>query len=153
MEIRRWVAENGLALHPDKTQIGDCRQPGQGFEFLGYRFEGGRRFVRRKSWQKIRERIRSQTRRTRGDSLSRIVAELNPILKGWYGYFRHAHRRTFPTLDAFVRRRLRALLCKQQKRPSQGHHRAAHQRWPNRYFAEMGLFTITTVHRAACRSR
>jgi RNA-directed DNA polymerase len=152
-DLRAWVTANGLILHPEKTHVGDCRQPGQGFEFLGYRFEGGRRFVRRKSWQKIRERIRSKTRRTRGDSLSGIVAELNPILRGWYRYFQHAHRRTFPNLDAFVRRRLRAVLCKRQKRPSQGHHRAAHQRWPNRYFAEMGLFTITTVHRAACRPR
>ena len=48
-EIRRWVAENGLRLHPDKTHLGDCRRPGEGFEFLGYRFEAGRRFVRKKS--------------------------------------------------------------------------------------------------------
>src|SRR6266705_649164 len=29
-EIRAWVAENGLRLHPNKTHIGDCRQPGEG---------------------------------------------------------------------------------------------------------------------------
>ena len=40
-EIRAWVAENGLSLHPDKTHVGDCRQPGRGFDFLGYRFEAG----------------------------------------------------------------------------------------------------------------
>jgi RNA-directed DNA polymerase len=152
-ELRAWVTAHGLTLHPDKTHVGDCRQRGQGFEFLGYRFEAGRRFVRRKSWQKIRDRIRSETRRTRGDGLARIIAVLNPILRGWYGYFCHAHRRTFVDLDQFVRRRLRAVLCKQQKRPSQGHHYAAHRRWSNRYFAEMGLFTLTTVHRAACQSR
>jgi RNA-directed DNA polymerase len=38
-----WTAANGLTLHPDKTRIGDARQPGRGFDFLGYRFEGGRR--------------------------------------------------------------------------------------------------------------
>ena len=43
------MAANGLTLHPDKTQVGDCRQPGQGFDFLGYRFEAGRRLVRKKS--------------------------------------------------------------------------------------------------------
>jgi len=37
--IQAWVAENGLRLHPQKTHVGDCRQAGQGFEFLGYRFE------------------------------------------------------------------------------------------------------------------
>lgn len=152
-ELQAWVTANGLTLHPEKTQVGDSRQPGQGFEFLGYRFEGGRRSVRRKSWQKIRDRIRAETRRTRGDSLSRIVAALNPILRGWYGYFRHAHRYTFPDLDGFVRRRLRAVLRKQQKRPGQGHDRRDHQRWPNRYFATMGLFSLTTAHQRACRSR
>jgi RNA-directed DNA polymerase len=40
-EVRAWVSENGLALHPEKTHVGDCGQPGQGFEFLGYRFEAG----------------------------------------------------------------------------------------------------------------
>ena len=39
--IRTWVAEQGLTLHPDKTHIGDCREPQEGFEFLGYRFEAG----------------------------------------------------------------------------------------------------------------
>ena len=46
-EIRAWVAENGLRLHPNKTHVGDCRQRGEGFEFLGYRFEAGHRFVRK----------------------------------------------------------------------------------------------------------
>jgi RNA-directed DNA polymerase len=152
-ELRAWVAANGLTLHPEKTHIGDSRQRGEGFEFLGYRFEGGQRFVRRKSRQKIRDRIRVATRRTRGDSLSRIVADLNPILKGWFEYFRHAHRTTFRDLDGFVRRRLRALLRKQQKRPGPGSSHGDHQRWPNHYFAMMGLFSITTAHRRACQSR
>ncbi len=34
--MRVWVAANGLTLQPDKTHLGDCRQDGQGFEFLGY---------------------------------------------------------------------------------------------------------------------
>ena len=33
-EVRAWVAEAGLTLHPEKTHVGDCRQPGQGFEFV-----------------------------------------------------------------------------------------------------------------------
>ena len=38
--IRGFTDANGLTLHPDKTHVGDCRIIGQGFEFLGYRFEG-----------------------------------------------------------------------------------------------------------------
>jgi len=151
--LRQWVDAHGLTLHPEKTHVGDCRVKGQGFEFLGYRFEAGRRFVRRKSRQAIRNRIRAKTRRTRGVSLQQMIAELNPMLKGWYGYFQHAHRTTFPEMDAFVRRRLRAVRRKQQKRPGRGHTHDDHRRWPNSYFADLGLFTLTTAHRFACQSR
>ena len=56
-EVAAWVSENGLTLHPEKTHVGDCRIPGQGFEFLGYRFEAGRRFVRKKSMNKLKDRF------------------------------------------------------------------------------------------------
>ena len=60
-EIRQWVAENGLRLSPAKTHVGDCRQPGEGFEFLGYRFEAGRRRVRKKSLDRFKDKIRAKT--------------------------------------------------------------------------------------------
>lgn len=152
-EIRGWVEANGLTLHPEKTHVGDCRIAGQGFDFLGYRFEAGQRWVRKKSRQKLYDRIRENTRRTRGDSLERVIADLNPILRGWFNYFKHAHRYTFEIVDGFVRRRLRALLRKQQKRPGRGHTRADHQRWPNTFFAEQGLFTLNEAHALASQSR
>ena len=62
--------------------------------------------------------IRAKTRRTRGDSLARVIADLNRILRGWFGYFQHAHPRTFIVLDKFIRRRLRALLRKQENGPA-----------------------------------
>lgn len=151
--VSTWVAENGLTLHPDKTHIGDCRQAGEGFDFLGYRFEAGQRYVRKKSLQRLKERMRWQTRRTRGDSLARIVNDLNPMLKGWFAYFKHAHERTFGTLDAQIRRRLRAWLRKREKRPGFGRCREDHKRWPNAYFAEAGLFALHTAWQAARQSR
>ena len=152
-EIEAWVAENGLRLNLDKTHLGDCRQAGQGFDFLGYRFEAGRRFVRKKSLASLKDRIRYKTRRTRGQSLERIIADLNPVLRGWFGYFKHAHPYIFERLDGFTRRRLRALLRKQEKRPGRGHCRADHQRWPNAFFAEAGLFALNTAWLAARHSR
>ena len=152
-EVRTWVEANGLRLHPDKTHLGDCRELGQGFDFLGYRFEAGRRWVRKKSLHRLRERVRETTRRSRGDSLTRVIAELNPVLRGWFNYFKHAHRTTFDAVDGFVRRRLRALLRKQCHRPGQGHARADHQRWPNAFFAERGLFTLSAAHVLASQSR
>jgi RNA-directed DNA polymerase len=152
-EITAWVAENGLRLHPDKTHVGDCRQPGQGFEFLGYRFEAGRRFVREKSLNRFKDRIREKTRRTRGDSLARVIDDLNPMLCGWFGYFKHAHPTTFPALDGFIRRRLRAMLRKQQKRPASGRRLVDHLRWPNAFFAQAGLLALNTARLTARHSR
>ena len=94
-EVKAWVEANGLSLNADKTHVGDCRQEGQGFEFLGYRFEVGRRWVRRKSLKALRERIRIKTKRTQGDSVASIIADLNPMLRGWFNYFKHAHPMTF----------------------------------------------------------
>jgi len=152
-EITAWVTTNGLRLHPDKTHVGDCRQPGQGFEFLGYRFEAGRRFVREKSLNRFKDRIREKTRRTRGDSLARVIDDLNPTLSGWFGYFKHAHPTTFPALDGFIRRRLRAMLRKQQKRPASGRRLVDHQRWPNAFFAQAGLLALNTAWLTARHSR
>ena len=152
-QVEAWVAGNGLTLHPDKTRVGDSRQPGQGFDFLGYRFEAGRRLVRKKSLKALKDKVRDLTGRSRGDSLERIVSDLNPLLRGWFGYFQHATPALFGVLDGFVRRRLRAILRKQEKRPGMGRCTADHQRWPNAFFAAHGLFTLCTACEQARHSR
>jgi RNA-directed DNA polymerase len=152
-EVRAWVEANGLTLHPEKTHVGDCRVPGQGFEFLGYRFEAGRRYVRKKSLDKFKDTIRERTRRTRGDSLDVVIADLNRVLRGWFGYFKLAQSRTFIDLDKLIRRRLRALLRKQEKRPAVGRSFDDQKRWPNAYFADAGLFALHTAWRTARQSR
>lgn len=153
-QVSAWVSANGLSLNADKTHVGDCRCEGEGFEFLGYRFEAGRREVRRKSLAGLRERIRGQTRRTHGHSLRVIIAQLNPVLRGWYNYFQHATApQIYQTIDGFTRRRLRAILCKRHKRPQFGHSLWASRRWPTRFFAEQGLFTLAQAHALASQSR
>jgi RNA-directed DNA polymerase len=151
--IEAWVKANGLTLHPDKTRIGDCREPGQGFEFLGYRFEASRRSVRKKSRNAFRDKVRAKTGRNRGVSLGRIIADLNPTLRGWFGYFKHARPSEFLNADGFIRRRLRAILRKQDKRTGAGHCLNDHQQWPNAFFADQGLFTLATAHGQARHSR
>jgi RNA-directed DNA polymerase len=158
-QVEAWVTANGLTLHPDKTRVGDCRQPGQGFEFLGYRFEAGRRLVRTKSLKALKDKVRAKTGRSRGASLARIIVDLNPMLRGWFGYFKHATPALFGVQPApakaggFVRRRLRAILRKQEKRPGIGRCKADHQRWPNAFFAAHGLFTLHAAYAQARHSR
>ena len=148
-EVKAWVQENGLSLHPDKTHIGDCLVKGQGFEFLGYRFEAGQRRVRDKSLKGFKDKVREKTKRTRGGSLRTIIEDLTVMIRGWFGYFKHAERTTFGSLDGFIRRRLRAVLRKQEKRPGMGRCHDDHRRWPNAYFANLGLFTMEAAHRAS----
>jgi RNA-directed DNA polymerase len=152
-EVKSWVEQNGLRLNAEKTHVGDCRQAGQGFEFLGYRFEAGQRWVRPKSFKALRERIRVKTQRTRGDSLAKIIEDLNPMLRGWFNYFKQAHPLVHEMMDGFIRRRLRALLRKQEKRPGRGRCLDDQRRWPNAFFATQGLFTMITARELASQSR
>ena len=152
-EVKSWVEQNGLRLNVDKTHVGDCRQAGQGFEFLGYRFEAGRGWVRPKSFKALRERIRIKTKRTRGESLAKIIADLNPMVRGWFNYFKQAHPMVHELMDGFTRRRLRALLRKHEKRPGMGRCLDDHLRWPNAFFATQGLFTMVTARELASQSR
>jgi RNA-directed DNA polymerase len=151
--VQSWIDQNGLQLSPEKTHIGNSRESGYGFEFLGYRFEGGSRYVRSKSLKKFKDKIRSKTRRTRGDSIEQIISDLNPTIKGWFEYFKHAHHHTFNSLDGLIRRRLRAVLRKQKKRPGSGRTGRDHRQWPNAFFAERGLFTMHKAYVLARQSR
>jgi RNA-directed DNA polymerase len=151
--VQTWVSEAGLILHPDKTRIANCRKKGNGFEFLGYRFERGRRDVRRKSLDKLKEAIRDKTGRSRGQSLKVIIQDLNRTLRGWFGYFKQAHSKTFMDLDKMIRRRLRALLRKQEKRPGLGICQDDHRRWSKAFFANAGLFALHAAWHTARQSR
>lgn len=142
--VQEWVLSAGLQLHPEKTKIVDASQAG-GFDFLGYHFERGQRWPRNKSLSKFRDRIRQHTRRHNGYSLGYVIAQLNPILRGWFNYFQHSHRTTFSTLDGWVRMRLRSILRQHQGRKGRGCG-SDQNRWPNAYFLEQGLFSLVTAH-------
>ena len=70
------------------------------------------------------------------------MAKANPILRGWHGYFRESHRTGLNGPDGWLRRRLRAMLRKREKRPGYGLSEADSKRWPNRWFAAQGLFSL-----------
>jgi RNA-directed DNA polymerase len=142
-KVKQWVEENGLTLHPTKTKIVDART--DGFDFLGYTFRGHYRFPRKKSLAKVRESIRAKTPRTNGNSLAYIVRTLNATLQGWFGFFRHCHWTVFTTMDSWVRGRLRSILRKRAGRRGRGRG-ADHQRWPNVFFADQGLYSLHEAH-------
>ena len=145
-----WTTAAGWQLHPTKTRIVDATQAG-GFDFLGYHFERGKQGPRRKSLDKLKNTIRARTRRTNGQSLAATISTLNRTLRGWWGYFQHSYYPTFGDLDKWIRLRLRTLL--RRRRGGRGRARGAdHQRWPNAFFAEQGLFSFVKAHAQACQS-
>ena len=148
--IRAWTDNAGLMLHPEKTRIVDAAEPG-GFDFLGYHFERGYKWPGDKGIKKFRDAIRGKTKRTNGHSLEAIIADINRMLRGWFEYYQHSHKYTFPMLDKWIRMRLRSILCKRNYLKGRGRGRDHHRR-PNAYFAEHRLYTLTSAHAEACQS-
>jgi RNA-directed DNA polymerase len=113
---------------------------------VGYRFKrSGRgkllRLVRPKSLGKLMETLKPKVRRNNGRSLEAIIEEVNRTLKGWFAYFKHSHVSELETVDRWIRGRLRTILRK--RRGGKGRSRRDdHHRWPNHYFAELGLFCL-----------
>src|SRR2546428_8705260 len=138
--LRQWAEAAGLTVHPTKTRIVNAQS--EGFDFLGWHFRGGKKWPRKKSLQKLREKLRPLTRRTNGRSLGEIIARANPILRGWHGYFRESHPTGLSGPDGWLRRRLRAMLRKREQRPGYGLSEADSRRWPHRWFAAQGLFSL-----------
>jgi RNA-directed DNA polymerase len=147
--VQEWTAAAGLTLHPTKTRIVNATEGS--FDFLGYRFDRDKRFPRDKSLTKFKDAIRAKTKRSSGESLRAIIASLNPTLRGWFEYFKHSYKTTFPSLDGWIRMRLRSILRKRQKRRGRGRG-SDHQRWPNAFFAAQGLYSLATAHATACQS-
>ena len=149
-EVRQWVEQAGLTLHPTKTRIVDASQAG-GFDFLGYHFERGMKWPREKSLAKFKEAIRQKTKRTRSGSMKDIIEDSNRTLRGWFNYFKHSIANIFPDLDRWLRGRLRSILRKRRK----GKGRACgsdHQKWPNAYFAELGLISLALTRAQAANA-
>jgi RNA-directed DNA polymerase len=147
-EVRQWVEQAGLVLHPEKTHIVDSRETS--FSFLGYSFRGKYRFPRAKSHQKFLARIRELTPRKSGESLERTIQRLNRTLQGWFNYFRHCFWNIFGDYDRMVRRRLRRLLLKRHRRNPQRLSRT--RRWPNAYFTQHGLLSLNEAHMRLAQS-
>ena len=148
--VQQWTADNGLTLHPTKTRIVTSWQTS--FAFLGYEFRKAKHWPRKKSVQKLKEAVRTKTRRTNGDSLKCIVTNLNQTLRGWFGYFQHTdHTTPFEELDQWIRKRLRSILSKRLHTAGRGYGYDQF-RWPNTYFQQHGLFSLSAALAAARQS-
>jgi RNA-directed DNA polymerase len=118
MESATHFITHGLKLKVNQSKSAVAR-PGQR-KFLGFSFTGEREPRRRiapKTIARLKERVREQTRRTRGISLRQMVKQLATYLRGWLGYFGDCQTPSvLQTLETWLRRRLRSVVWKQWKR-------------------------------------
>ena len=77
-----------------------------------------------------------------------VIADLNPVLRGWFGYFKHSVRPVFRQVDGWVQMRLRSILRRRHGLRGRGRG-ADHTRWPNDFFATLGLYRLHAAHVAA----
>ena len=141
-EIKAWVSEKGLTLHPTKTQIVDSQA--KSFSFLGYSFRGKFRFPRAKSHRKMMDRIHELTPRKSGESIEFMLAQINRTTQGWFNYFRHCTWNIYDSYDARIRKRLRRMLLKRHRCNRRKLSRQS--RWPNAYFTEHGFRSLREAH-------
>ena len=107
-----------LALNRDKSRVAGswiC-------DYLGYGMswhQQPRLRVATMSLGRLRDRLRDLLRRARGRKMANIIERINPVLRGWAGYFKLTQgKRALEILDGWVRHKLRCVIWRQWKQPS-----------------------------------
>lgn len=143
------LEELGLTLHPEKTRVVDLRRGKEGFVFLGCTFRKKRSILRApnlhymqrwpspKAMKRVRERVHELTDpRWAGSDVTRIIARLNPVLRGWGNYFRTGNAdQKFNQLDDYVYQRL----IRWHFRRGGNRTRFRPEEWPRERLYGMGL--------------
>lgn len=148
----------GMRLHPEKSGIVCLTPGGQGFDFLGFHHRKveswkwrGRFYLQRwpsaRALGVLRDKVRAVTARSRTERpVAAVVAELNPVLRGWAGYFRNGNSgRKFNAVDAYVHEPLAIFASRKHGLPGRN--------WTTRYtygwITRLGVYRLTGNVRGA----
>jgi RNA-directed DNA polymerase len=155
--IREILASLGLELHPDKTKVVDLREGREGLDFLGCHFHArmsGRlweqqriiryylhRWPSQRAMKRLRDKVRARTGRNRvGRDIREVIADLNPVLRGWGNYFRTGNAADkFGQADDYVVWRLRRLMINKRGRNL---HAGQAKAWTEEWFNGHGLYRL-----------
>jgi len=155
--VRDILAGLGLELHPDKTKVVDLREGREGLDFLGCHFHARmsgklweqKRIVRyylhrwpsQRAMKRLRDKIRDCTGRNRaGLDIRDVIADLNPVLRGWGNYFRTGNAAgKFRQVDRYVVWRLFRLMVKKRGRNLHAGQAGA---WTEDWFNGHGLYRL-----------
>ena len=155
--VREILARLGLELHPEKTRRAELYDGKEGFDFLGChlhkRMSGtllertGKRLYFLQRWpspramKRVRQRVKELTPRARcHEDVREVIADLNPVLRGWGNYFRTGNAaKRFNQLDGYVWQRLRSLRVKRKGRHLKADEVAG---WTRESFWNLGLHRL-----------
>lgn len=168
-EVATSILEESLLLtvNEEKTHLAHASR---GVKYLGVEIAAQWIRIQSKKIEALKKRIKAQTRRNSPVNLEKVIADLNPVLRGFANYFRMANcKGQFQSLMRWIRRRLRSKQLALWKRPAKLHRRLrqlgykgdlpkismvrwrnssspqAHYAMPNPWFAELGLYDLTSV--------
>jgi RNA-directed DNA polymerase len=149
----------GLRLHPDKTKVVDLRSGREGLDFLGCHVRAGmsgrlweqKRVVRyylhrwpsQRAMKRIRDKVRDRAGRNRGGvkDIREVIADLNPLLRGWGNYFRTGNAAIkFGQVDRYVAWRLKPLLIKKRGRNLRA---GQADQWTEQWLHGLGLHKLS----------
>ncbi|MFD7057019.1 group II intron maturase-specific domain-containing protein [Streptomyces mirabilis] len=151
-----------MRLHPEKTGIVCLTRGGQGFDFLGFHHRKteswkwrGRYYLQRwpsaRAMRVLRDKVHAATARSKTERpVSAVVADLNPVLRGWAAYFRNGSSgRKFNVVDGYVHERLAIF--------ASAKHGLAGRNWTTRFtygwITRLGVYRLTgNVHRATAHA-
>jgi RNA-directed DNA polymerase len=156
--VREILAALGLELHPGKTKVADLTEGREGLDFLGCHFRArmsGRlweqkriiryylhRWPSQRSMKRLRDKVRDRTGRNRlgVKDIREVIADLNPLLRGWGNYFRTGNAAIkFRQADRYVVWRLRRLMIKKRGRNLRA---GQAQAWTEEWFNGHGLHRL-----------
>lgn len=138
--VRSILADIGLEVAEAKSGVVAVRD---GFEFLGFSFKG--RFLRPRSraLTRFKDEVRARTRRLAPVSLPVMIADLNPVIRGWGNYFVIGDVTSlFEDLDKWIRMRLRSKVIRRHATA------LSNAKMPNRVLRSMGLVSLDGLRRA-----
>jgi RNA-directed DNA polymerase len=103
-----------LTVNKDKSAVNKIKHR----KFLGFRILNNADItIASDSIKKIKDKIRTLTKRNKPINLQMLIKEVNQVIRGWYHYFKDTKSTNLmKQLDCWIRRRIRCFRIKQRKR-------------------------------------
>ena len=145
VQLQALTARLKLRLNPKKTRIVNANE--ESFDFVGFSYKKALNRVKTKKvahyWpsqkaeKAIKEKVRKITNPARPIKIEQVVAELNPVIRGWVNYFRIANSsKKFGKIRLYAANKVRKFMMRRGNRSGYGY-----KKYPEKYlYSKLGLY-------------